>query len=575
MRLKIINNIILAAFIILACSLFWMQAVRGGYYYNLSQNNRIRLVPLEPTRGKIFDIKGKVIADSVLSYDLVVRPQEIKNKKEKYSVLNRLSSVLGKSVDSLEAAYKKNYRAPFADVPVAKNISKDLAFKLEQMNLDLPQIAVKTKPQRRYVYKEATSAILGYLGEIDKEQLAQLMPYGYRRQDLIGKSGLEKTLDIFLRGEDGGFQIEINNRGYQAGVLGFKSPKAGTDIRLTIDADLQEYAYSLLSPRRGAVVVLNPNDGRVITMVSSPGFDPDIFSSPDVVGDINAILNDPSNPLLNRAVQNQYPPGSIFKVITTTAGLEIKRIKESTTFYCPGFYSLGGRRFGCWKKEGHGRLDLYGALQQSCNVYFFKAGEKIKQEPLTAYAYLFGLGRQTGIDLPGEAKGFIPDKTWKRRAIGENWYQGDTLNFAIGQGYVLITPLQAAVMISAIANNGKLVQPYVVESVGGNSLKKPRFKPLPISASTIKIIQKGLNSVVKSDSGTGILARVAGLSVCGKTGTAQLENQTSHAWFIGYAPSENPKAAIAVFLENGGYGGEQAAPIAGAIFKKMKQSGMM
>lgn len=552
-----------------------MQIIRGGYYYNLSQNNRIRLVSLEATRGNIIDVKGKPIADSVVSYNLVVRPSELRNKKEKLRVLSNLSLALGVSVNSLEAAYKKNYIGPFTDVVIAKNISRDMAFKLEQMNLDLPQIAVRAKPQRRYIYKEATASILGYLGEIDREQLTLLKDYGYRRQDIIGKTGLEKSLDMVLRGEDGGMQIEVNNRGYQVGVLSNQSPNAGEDVRLTIDVDIQDLAYKLLNGRKGAVVVLNPNDGRVIAMVSSPSFDPHIFNTKEGIETVRSLLSDESMPFLNRAIQSQYPPGSIFKIVTSAAGLESKKITAETEFNCPGFYSLGGRRFNCAEAEGHGNLNIKDALKHSCNVFFFNLSLRVRQELLTVYSYMFGLGRTTGIDLAGEADGFVPDKNWKRRILNENWYEGDTLNFSIGQGYVLVTPLQAVVMVSAVANNGKIVKPYIIESIGAKKIGNTRLRNIQISQKTLDIIRDGLKRAVESQGGTGVLARVDGISVSGKTGTAQVRGQTSHAWFVGYAPSENPKAAIVVFLENGGYGGETSAPVASEIFKKMKLMGML
>lgn len=576
MRLKTFSLIISAVFIILGCCLFQAQIIKGGCYYRLSQNNRIRLVTQEAPRGNIFDNKGNKIADSVISYDLVLNPQDLKSKRERNRNLEKLSLILGIPFSKLEAIYKKNYTAPFAGVVILKDISRELIFKIEQLNIELPAVSVSPSPRRRFTYREATSHILGYLGEIDKEQLTQLTQYGYRRQDLIGKSGIEKRFDMILRGEDGGMQIEVNNKNYQVAVLSSKPPKAGEDLYLTVNADLQVYAYSLLAGRRGAVVLLDPNDGKVLAMVSSPGFDPNIFNSRDSGNEVILVLNDSATPLLNRAIQSGYPPGSIFKIVTAAAGLETKKISAgSPVFYCPGFYVLGGRRFNCWEKEGHGKLDLLGAFKHSCNVFFFKAGEKIKQGPITYYAYLFGFARQSGIELPEEAKGFIPDKNWKKRVIGENWYEGDTLNFSIGQGYALITPLQAAVMVSVIANGGKLIQPYIVESISGKKIKKLQPKQLPISLRTIDIIREGMYDAVESDDGTGLLARVEGVKVSGKTGTAQVAGHQSHAWFIGYAPSENPKAAIAVFLENGGYGGESAAPIAGAIFKKMKQSDML
>jgi penicillin-binding protein 2 len=533
------------------------------------------LITEPAARGKFLDYNGKVLADSVLSYDLVVSPQEIKNKTQRRMVFEKLSSILGVSAGQEEAIYKKNYIAPFADVPLAKNIDKDLAFKLEQMDLDLPQVLIKSQPKRRYIYKEATTPVLGYLGEINREELKNLREYGYSPQDIIGKSALEKSLDKILRGEDGGMQIEVNNRGYQVAVLSRKDPKAGLDVRLTLNADLEEFAYNLLSGKKGAIVVLDPNDGRILTMISSPSFNPDIFTKESNEEAVRLLLTDESAPFFNRATIGQYPPGSIFKIVTMAAGLESKKIYAGLAFYCPGFYQLGNKRFNCWKSQGHGWLDLKGAVMHSCNVYFFKAGQKIKQELLSHYAYIFGLGRQTGLSVLPEAKGLVPDKSWKRRIVGENWYEGDTINFSIGQGYVLITPLQAAVMISAIANNGKLLRPYIVESIGSQKAAKPQVHPLPISSGTIDVIKNDLRSVVESPEGTGMLARVEGLSVSGKTGTAQVIGHSSHAWFVGYAPSENPKAAIAVFVEGAGYGGEVAAPIAGAIFKKMKQLGML
>jgi penicillin-binding protein 2 len=573
MRLKNLSHIITAAFFVLICGLFWTQIINGRHYYRLSQNNRIRLVCEEAARGKILDYKGRVLADSVLSYDLVVRPQEIKNKTQRRKVFEKLSPVIGMSVEKQEAVYKKNYIAPFADVAIVKDIAKALAFEVDEMSLGLPEVAIKTNPKRRYIYKEATAPILGYLGEISKEQLEDLREYGYRPQDIVGKGGLEKGLDRILRGEDGGMQIEINNRGYQITVLSRKDPAPGTDVRLTIDADIQECAYSLLTDKKGAIIVLDPNDGRIMAMASSPTFDPDIFISKGQGEAVRLLLSDEDAPFLNRATTGQYPPGSIFKIITTAAGLESKRISTDTAFYCPGFYQLGNKRFNCWQAEGHGQLDLKGAIIHSCNVYFFKAAEKIGQEPLSHYAYMFGLSRQTGLGILAEAKGFVPDKNWKRQIVGENWYEGDTVNFSIGQGYVLITPLQAAVMISAIANSGKLVQPYIVGSVGAARVAKPRARPMAISPRTIDEIRNDLYAAVEA--GTGILARVEGLGVSGKTGTAQVVGHSSHAWFVGYAPSENPRVAVAVFVEGGGYGGEVAAPIAGAIFKKMKQLGLL
>jgi len=275
-------------------------------------------------------------------------------------------------------------------------------------------------------------------------------------------------------------------------------------------------------------------------------------------------------PLLNRAIQSAYSPGSIFKIVTASAGLESSKINRNTVMDCRGAYALGNREFACWIEEGHGPLDLRHALMGSCNVYFYKLGKMLGEFEIARFAYQFGLGRPTGIDLPGETSGLVPDRRWKRAKTGEQWYEGDTINLAIGQGYLLATPAQALVMVNAVANEGGVITPYIVHSIDTVQMQGPRIKDIGVSKKNLEVVKRGLFMAVDRSAGTGIRARVPGLKVAGKTGTAQAGSGEPHAWFTGYAPADDPKVSLVIFLENGGYAGEEAAPIAGKIFRKLR-----
>jgi len=571
-RERIVLGIISAGFICILLGLAFNQIVRGEYYFRLSQENRIRLSPIEAVRGSIFDRMGRVLAKDELAFDLAVIPQELSDKDATFKMIGKALSV---PVVNLNSKYRKGYLAPFAEVALVKDLNRDEAFKLEQMSLDVPCVVVRPKPRRHYAYGKSSSHVLGYLGMINRRELSRLKPYGYTGQDLIGQSGLEKTLDTYLRGEDGGMQIEVDHRGRQIRVLGKKVSSKGKDVMLTIDAQLQAFIYSLLGDRGAAVVVADANSGEVLALVSSPGYDPAIFITSSKQHLLSKLLNSKKYPLLNRAVQCSYSPGSTFKVVTAACALELRKIAPHSVFDCMGAHRIGNRDFACWIKGGHGPQDLKHAIMHSCNVYFFKLGQKIGEKELARFAYLFNFGKKTGIDLPGETMGLVPERRWKRSRLSESWYEGDTANFAIGQGYVLASPLQVLQMICAIANGGKFVHPYVIKSIDTVEVGGTRTRSLGLSDTTLSAIKKGLSMAVNDKGGTAIRARVSGLEVSGKTGTSQVAGSGPHAWFTGYASSGKSTVGIVVFFENGGYGGEVAAPVAGKIFRKMKEMDMI
>ena len=418
-----------------------------------------------------------------------------------------------------------------------------------------------TRPTRYYHNGRAIAHVAGYLGEIGAEELKRLKPYGYKVRDLVGRTGLEKSFDLQLRGENGGTQVEVDHRGRMVRVMGHRSPKRGKDLRLTLDASLQEKASSLLAGRRGAVVAIDPETGEILAMTSYPAFDPNAFLDSKRKGEIKEWLQQQNSPFLNRAL-GAYTPGSIFKIVTASAALQRGKINPQTSFECEGFLRLGNHSFSCWNEEGHGPENLSQGLAHSCNVYFFHLGLLMGTEPIAEECHRWGLGKGAEVELSGEAPGLVPNRHWKWQVFHQPWYDGDTLNFTIGQGYLLMTPLQAARMVSAVANGGKLVKPYLVKQVGSVEVAHPRSQTIGVSEGTLQAILEGLRRVIDDPTGTGQLALSSQVSIAGKTGTAETPNGAAHAWFVGFAPVENPKIAFAVFLEHGGGGGYAAAPIA-------------
>ena len=548
MRIKSLHVSFIILFVLLATCLYYLQIIKGSAYKESSRRNSIRLLSIMAPRGIIYDRNGSILADNALAFGVFIVPQEARDLD---SEIEKLSSILGVSESSLRRNYKRNYRAPFAPCEVIKNISKREAILIEESKLDMPGVLVKEFPLRRYVYKDAIAHILGYTGEIDERELETLRSYGYSVKDLIGKDGVEKTMDALLRGKSGGMQVQVDNRGRQVKTLNLKRPKKGSDIHLTIDARLQNFVWKAMQGKKGAAVFMDVNTGEVLSLVSNPSYDPN--------ESVSKILSGRDAPLLNRAIMGQYPPGSLFKIAVALAGLESKKSRPSTSFICYGKFKVGAGRFHCWDRDGHGSMDLQRGIIESCNVYFYNLGLLLGADKIFEYAKEFGFGKKTGIDLLGEEAGFVPSRSWKRSEKGEGWYAGDTANFSIGQGYLLATPLQVARFIAFVANGGVALKPHVLKKRDGDY----RNTDLKIEKKNLDVIRRAMNGVVEDEAGTGVRAYSSILSISAKTGTSQPGGGLkTHAWFTGFAPSEAPQISFVVFLEHGGSGGATAAMIA-------------
>lgn len=573
MRLAWVERIFAVTLAVLAGVLAVMQLVLGPAYRRSAEQNRVRLIPMRAVRGEIVDRHGASLAHDRLSFDIAVIPQDAGDPETFWP---GLSAVLQRPVTALRQAYRRNVTAPFAPAVVARDVEPSVAFAVEERRLALPGVVVLPTPRRQYPLAEAAGPVLGYLGLVDSQELKALKPYGYTLRDWVGRGGVEQLYDAALRGRDGGLQVEVDHRGRQVRQLGLKVPVRGRDLAVTLDAALQQHAYRLLAGRRGAVLVMALGTGDLLAVVSSPGFDPSAFVDPDRDEEVLGYLHDRQRPLFNRAVAGTVPPGSVFKPVTTYAGLMTRREGAGTTYDCPGSFRLGRATFRCWYEPGHGPQTVVEALAYSCNVFFYQWGLRAGPEAIAAAARAFGFGQPWRIDLPGEAAGLVPDPAWKRARRHQTWYRGETANFSIGQGDLLVTPLQVLRMTSTVALNGRPVPPpHLLKAIAGHPVAPPPAVPPAIDTQWLAVIRRGLEAAVGSETGTGRLASVPGVAVAGKTGTAQAGSHPSHAWFCGYAPAARPHVAIVVFVEHGGKGGDVAARLAGQVLEALVAAGTL
>lgn len=572
MIISLIRKLMTVLFACLAVYLFYMQCVRGEYYRELAKMNRIRLLPLSGPRGNIYDRNGNLLAGNRLAFDCVVVPQEFYPDRP---ALDELGRLLDKPVPALRGRIRENTSAPFAPVIMKDDVAKELAIAISEKSLDLPGVLIQTRSVRYYPHNNVASHIIGYLGKINENELYTLSDYGYKAMDYVGRSGLELFYDSYLKGEEGGIQAEVDSRGRELRQIGVKEPEKGRDITTTIDLELEAHIDSLMEGQKGAVVVMSSGTGEILALVSKPDFDPNIFVSAPKPDFINSLLGRNDCPMIDRAISAAYPPGSVFKLVTSSAALDMKRVCPHDQFSCSGFYILGKWRFNCWKEEGHGAEVLTDGIKNSCNVFFYQVGRKVGVDGLAAYAVKYGLGRNSGVDLPYESAGTVPTQAWKLRKIKQGWFEGDTVNYAIGQGYLLVTPLQILRMANAVGTEGILVKPFLVRKIDNLEVKGTERRRLDISKETFRVIKEGMKKAVNDPSGTAKAARAEGLTVAGKTGTAEAGPKGSHAWFTGFSPADEPQFSVVVFLEYGGKGGDKPAKMASSIFAKLKEMGYL
>jgi len=569
MRARFFLIFIIFIFIFLISALINLQVLKGTQYRQLSEKNCIRLVPQQGSRGRIFDSNGKVIVDSYLSYDLMLLPEA---GQDTLGSLAQIYEILGSEAGA-GRIFKNINTKSFVPLTVAKNINIKKAFTLEELKPQIGNIMIQPSPLRSYPYQELACHALGYLNEIDHTRLMKLSNYGYKSRDIVGFGGVEEKYDYYLRQEEGGLSVEVDNRGRFMRVLGFKPPKSGKDIQLGLDLKLQVIAEKHLEGRRGSIIIIDPYDGRIKTMVSKPGFNPAVFiDKPTAL--LRRILKGSEAPLFNRSISGAYPAGSVFKLVVATAALESGKLNPAKSFFCSKSFKIGSREFSCW--DHHGQQNLISAIKYSCNVFFYRIGLLAGAQAIADYALKFGFGRATYIDLPQETSGLVPSPLRRRFYKFKNWFDGDTANLSIGQGDLLVTPLQVARMIAVFANKGVLVNPYLVCAIDGQDTSHLRKKPssLNLKDSTIDLIREGLRRVVSEEGGTAYLLSKLPVDIAGKTGTAQAGRGEPHGWFAGFFPFNKPAFVICVFLEHGG-SGHAAAIVVKQIMEDMQKEGLI
>ncbi len=585
-RLKLVVLIVVAVFVGLVLRLWYLQLIKGPEYRVKSENNRIHLQDIPPFRGMIFDRHDELLVDNRPSFDMYIIPEDIQDRRHLFDRLDRLIALAPDLV--VNRLKEASRRHPFKPILIKKGLTREELALIETNFYNLPGVMIQVKPQRNYIFGDFASHVIGYLGEIDEAQLASGKFIENKTGDLIGKYGVEMRWQNDLNGIRGGEQVEVDAAGRKLRVISRKPPIPGASIGLTIDRELQFAAEKGLQGRKGAIVALDPRSGEILAMASSPAFDPNLFIGRIDRGEWEQIVSSKDSPLQNRTIAGQYPPGSVFKIVVALAGLEEELIAPEEELFCSGSYTMGRRTYRCWRRGGHGNVALHRALVESCDVYFYKLGMRLGVDKIAEYARMCGLGREPEFDLGRDRGGLIPTKQWKLKRWGVPWQAGETISTSIGQSFVLVTPLQVALMISAVFNGGDLYQPKVIKWVRKNGEQVHEFTPtvrrhIKVKPENLELIKEALAGVVNEPRGTGRVAKLEGIVVAGKTGTAQvvtLEKERiakaggelpakfkDHAWFVAIAPKDNPRLAVAVLIEHGGHGGSAAAPIAGELLR--------
>lgn len=542
--------------------LVYLQLVQGKRNHQLAENNRIRLIPKQPERGQILDRNGKLLAGNRVSHSVFIWP--IAQKQAEWpATLARLSQILNIPASEIQKRLEQaGYSSPYL-VRIARGIGPAQVTAIEELRHELPGVEVDAETVRYYPNGNLGAHVLGYTGEMNEEELEARRHLGYRLGDVIGQMGVEAAFEQQLRGEWGGQQVEVDGAGQIVRILGEKPTKAGQTVQLTLDLELQKAAEAILGNTQGAIVAIDPNNGGVLAMVSRPAFDPNIFST-RISPATWEQLQSADHPFVNRALQ-AFPPASTFKIVTTTAALESGKYSPYDVLPTYPYVQVGGIQFWDWNRAGFGPLGFTGAMAWSSDTFFYQVAMRIGGEELIPWTRRYGFGQKTGIELAGqESAGLVPDDAWKREHIGEGWFVGDTINMSIGQGFLLASPLQVAVMFAVPANGGYRVQPHLLKD---NEEARSWRESLNLKPSTLSILREGLVQVVTNGTGTALNSPGIPLNA-GKTGTAEDPPRLSHAWYGGYAPADKPEIIVVAFAENsGGGGGKVAAPMVRQMFE--------
>jgi penicillin-binding protein 2 len=557
-----------------------MQIVKGDYYKNLSKNNRIRVKTIKATRGMVFDRNGEILIGNYPYFNLAMIPENVKDTD---LLLDTLSNIIKIDKESLkEKIHKERFKPAFKPVILIKDLKREQLSKIEANKLNLPGIEIIVESVRYYPYKALASHIIGYLSEIDSKKLKLKEYQNYKSGDLIGNFGIEKTYEGLLKGQDGIKEVEVDAFGRELSSRIRKPAQPGNMLFLTLNAKLQSYVEGVFKEKAGAAIVMDINNGQVLAQFSKPDFAPSLFVKGISSKEWGALNEDPLHPLQNKVISGQYSPGSVFKIAVAIAALEEGFINKDTTFACGGSYRFGRSSFLCWNKGGHGKVNVVDAIAESCDVFFYNLGALLGIDLISEYAHRLGLGENTQIDLGYEKQGLMPTTQWKKRVLNSIWFGGETISSAIGQSYVLVTPLQIAVLTATIANGEYIPVPQLLkkaEGTDGTTMRKyiPQIrKTSDVSKETLAILKEGLFGAVNFPKGTARGSKPKTVTVAGKTGTVQVFSEKKnyfskdeeipyklkdHSWFTCYAPADEPEIAVTVLVEHGGHGSTAAAPI--------------
>ncbi len=572
-RVGVVQAVVALAVALLVVYFWHLQVIRGKYFRELAENNRIRAVAIPAPRGPLFDRKGRILAENRSSFNVVVTTER---KDDLGGALQRLSRLI--AFDPAEVRERLNTQGPrFRSVVVKADASDQDVATIEARRLEEPEASVDVVPLRSYPLGMGLAHSLGYVGEISDRQVESGAFPGLEPGSTVGQAGVELQYNNELMGRDGLRRIVVNSRGVEVTEAQRVAPVDGPPATLTIDLDLQAAVMEAMAGKSGSVVALDPSNGEVLAYLSTPAFDPNSFSAGIKSAEWADLLKDPEKPLLNRPIQGGYAPGSTFKILDALAALQERVITPQTRFHCPGYLSVYNTVFRCHKESGHGTVDMTQAIALSCNVYFYNVGMRLEIERLSKYAHMLGLAQLTGIDLPHEIPGVFQDPEWKMRTQKARWFPAETVSVAIGQA-MSVTPLQLLRVAAAVANGGRLVTPHLTREVGGRTVAAPAPRDLGFRPDVIAAVRDAMISVVNE--GTGQRAKLEGVLVAGKTGSAQvvtharLETNKSareyqpHGWFLCFAPADHPKLAMVVMVEHGTAGGTSAAPVAGQILAR-------
>lgn len=574
--------LVFAVVFVYSLRLWHLQVLEGAKYRYQSENNRLRLEDIPAQRGIIFDRNGTPLVENRPAYHLQIIREDVVDMEH---TLGEVARLCGRNRQELQDVLDSNKQVPkFVPIRMVADLDRDSLARIEGNRVRLPGIVIQLEPKREYLCNGTAAHLIGYLSEITEGELKSEQYQGYVIGEDVGKFGVERGFEKFLHGKRGGRQVEVDAVGRRRRLLDEVLPIPGRNLWLTTDIELQRIAETCLEGHVGSIVAIDPRSGAVLVMANSPVFDQEKFIRGLKKEEWQALSKDPTHPLLNRAIGAAYPPGSTYKAIVALAGLQEGVITPETTFSCPGYYQFGNRKYRCWRDHGHGAVDLERAIIQSCDVYFYQTGMRLGVDRIAQYSNYFGLGERAGIGLHGEHPGLIPTSWWKKQALHVPWQKGETLSIAIGQGYNLTTPLQMTLAFAAIANGGKLWQPHVVSRIEGNTSKeddeiKAKLKrKIPVDPRYFQLVKRGLTGVVEDGRGTAHGIKDKTVVMAGKTGTAQVvrlaENanrkllakmakrkERDHAWFIGYAPADDPEIVVGALVEHGGHGSSAAAPL--------------